>query len=64
MDELKIVELETRLKAQEAEMQSFRRRLERMTIALDECRRRVNLSSIIDEQVATINSRVNERAMS
>ena len=62
MDE-KIAELETMLKVQDAQIKTFNRRLERMTIALDECRRRVNLSSIIDEQVATINSRVNERAM-
>ena len=54
MDE-KIVELEKQVAA-------LRRNLNQVTVALDETRRRVNLSPIYDEQVLTINSRAKERA--
>lgn len=52
----KIVELENQLR-------TLRRQLERVCQAVDETRRRVGLSNLIDDQTLAINARAHERAM-
>ena len=46
----------------ETKIAVMQRQIARLTQKLDECRRRVNLSGLIDEQTAAIDARVNERA--
>ena len=60
MEELKIIELEKQVAA----LQGVTRQTESSHVALDETRRRVNLSPIYyDPQVLAINSRAKERAL-
>ena len=47
----------------EAKVAALTKKVERLTRLLDETRRRVNLSSIIDEQTLAIYSRVHERGV-
>jgi hypothetical protein len=47
----------------EKQINVLRRQLERMAQALDETRRRVGLSHLYDEQLLSINSRANDRAL-
>lgn len=58
-----IVELKNELRALRGEVTTLRRQLERTCQALDETRRRVGLSNLIDDQTLAINARSDERAM-
>ncbi len=51
-------ELRSRTEKAEASITRLERRVEFLTQKLDEARRAVRLSSIIDEQLAAINARV------
>ena len=47
----------------EARFAALTKKIDRLTRLLDETRRRVNLSSIIDEQTLAIDSRIHERGV-
>ena len=52
-----IAELKARIEKSEARIAGLERQFEFLMVKLDEARRAVRLSSIIDEQLASINAR-------
>jgi hypothetical protein len=56
-------QLENEVRTLRGEVNTLRRQLLQYCHALDEARRRIGLSHIVDDQLEAINARVNDRAM-